>query len=392
MKKNMVLFNPRKGSIYVHLDQLLFDLKYDPSIIEMPVPRYFREDDQIPIDIEFKEPVDKGEKKKGGKKKGGKKKGGKKKKKSDDDDDKKEEPKITLAEKKELMDKLYQQYVNSTEPEEEIVHDPFTLDMDIVHAIRLIQKNERGRQGRFRIMVILKQQKIKRQNAEVQKKIREGKMLEKTQEQTMSESSVKIQRRLRGIIARKRVEEMRQEEMIFLGMARKPKTEEEKKNDALKQQDLCRDERIKTRMQNELDFKNEKENLKHEIDINEGTDIKENMLKERRDWVQQWKADHNGKAPEDLKDFYDRFNVETPLTPEEQEAKRLQEEEEAKNKKKKKDGAKKDKGKKKKKKGGDDDDGGSQTVKIGPSEIVRKFDEFYEDYQDVWANRDEEKN
>ena len=23
-------------------------------------------------------------------------------------------------------------------PEEEIVHDPFTLDMDIVHAIRLI--------------------------------------------------------------------------------------------------------------------------------------------------------------------------------------------------------------------------------------------------------------
>lgn len=103
----MVLFNPRKGSIYVHLDQLLFDLKYDPSIIEMPVPRYFREDDQIPIDIEFKEPVDKGEKKKGGKKKGGKKKGGKKKKKSDDDDDKKEEPKITLAEKKELMDKLY---------------------------------------------------------------------------------------------------------------------------------------------------------------------------------------------------------------------------------------------------------------------------------------------
>lgn len=45
MKKNMVLFNPRKDSIYVHLDQLLFDLKYDPSIIEMPVPRYFREDD-----------------------------------------------------------------------------------------------------------------------------------------------------------------------------------------------------------------------------------------------------------------------------------------------------------------------------------------------------------
>jgi len=29
----------------VHLDQLLFDLKYDPSILEIPVPRYFKEDD-----------------------------------------------------------------------------------------------------------------------------------------------------------------------------------------------------------------------------------------------------------------------------------------------------------------------------------------------------------
>jgi hypothetical protein len=45
MKKDMVLFNPRPKSLYVHLDQLLFDLKYDPSILEIPVPRYFKEDD-----------------------------------------------------------------------------------------------------------------------------------------------------------------------------------------------------------------------------------------------------------------------------------------------------------------------------------------------------------
>ena len=47
LKKDMVLFNPRPRSIYVHLDQLLFDLKYDPSIIEIPVPRYFKEEDNI---------------------------------------------------------------------------------------------------------------------------------------------------------------------------------------------------------------------------------------------------------------------------------------------------------------------------------------------------------
>ena len=46
--------------------------------------------------------------------------------------------------------------------------------MDMVSAIRLIQKNERGRQGRYRIMLILKQWKQKKQEAEMKRKIREG--------------------------------------------------------------------------------------------------------------------------------------------------------------------------------------------------------------------------
>jgi phage anti-repressor protein len=49
--------------------------------------------------------------------------------------------------------------MGTAEPEEEIIHDPFILDMDFVNAIRLVQKNERGRQGRMRIMLILKQVK-----------------------------------------------------------------------------------------------------------------------------------------------------------------------------------------------------------------------------------------
>ena len=88
VKKDLVLFNPRPASMYVHLDQLLFDLKYDPSIIEIPVPRYFREFDQIPVDIQFREPVEKEGGKKRKKVKKGKKK--KKKKKADDDEETKE--------------------------------------------------------------------------------------------------------------------------------------------------------------------------------------------------------------------------------------------------------------------------------------------------------------
>jgi hypothetical protein len=84
------------------------------------------------------------------------------------------------------------------------------------------------------------------------------------------------------------------------------------------------------------------------------------------------------------------LKTEVPLSPEEEEAKRLAEEEESKTKGKKKE-AKKEAKKKKGKKGEDDDDK-KAIVKIGPSEVVQKFDEFYEDFNNVWANRDESEN
>ena len=114
------------------------------------------------------------------------------------------------------------------------------------------------------------------------------------------------------------------------------------------------------------------------------------MLKERREWIHDYKNLHANKPPDDLKEYYERFNVETPLTPEEEEAKKLQEEEEAKAKKKKKEPKKE--AKKKKKKGDDGDEGKTQIAKIGPSEVVQKFDEFYEDFNEVWANKDETEN
>ena len=143
MKKDLVLFNPRPKSIYVHLDQLLFDLKYDPSIIEMPVPSYFKEDDKIKVEMAFKEKVERDT----GKKK--KKKKAKKKKKKKTEEEPKPEPK-SMKEQEFLVDKIMDAHLSGpnykgSDPIEEIVHDPFTLDMEITAAICLIQKNERGR-------------------------------------------------------------------------------------------------------------------------------------------------------------------------------------------------------------------------------------------------------
>ena len=124
-------------------------------------------------------------------------------------------------------------------------------------------------------------------------------------------------------MARKRVEELRQDEMVFLGMARKPKTKEEMKNDPIEKMKKTQEDRKMKQKNFHEEFDNAKEELKDEIDNNEGLDIRDGMMKERRDWIQEYKALHANKPPEDLKAFYERFNVETPLSPEEEEAKRL---------------------------------------------------------------------
>lgn len=100
----MVHFNStRPKSFYVHLDQLLFDLKYDPSVIEVPVPRYFKEDDRLPMELNWKEEVkfdDAKEKKAKKKKKSKKKKGG------DDDEEKPKPEPFWLDQKQDLINKM----------------------------------------------------------------------------------------------------------------------------------------------------------------------------------------------------------------------------------------------------------------------------------------------
>jgi len=112
----------------------------------------------------------------------------------------------------------------------------------------------------------------------------------------------------------------------------------------------------------------------------EGYDIKDVMLKERRDWVYDQKMLF-GKIPQDLEKFNEEQNKEGP-TPEELAAMAAAAEQEAIDKKQKKEGAKKNKKKKKGGKGGPEavekDDGGIH--KIGPNELVRKFDDYYDDF------------
>jgi len=128
LKKDLSMCNPRTKSLYVHLDQLLFDLKYDPSIIEIPVPEYFKENDTIPVDVKLK-PLAKKKKTKPKKKK----------KKGADDDEEKKPPAKTFADKDHIVDTALEKHHQTKEPVFEIIHEMMTMDeMEIALAIRLI--------------------------------------------------------------------------------------------------------------------------------------------------------------------------------------------------------------------------------------------------------------
>lgn len=126
---------------------------------------------------------------------------------------------------------------NTTEPVEEVAYDPFTLDLEITSAIRLIQKNERGRQGRNRYLDALQKITSAIKNTDYKKRMHNGKMQAPSKQEAEEQSAEIIQNRIRGILDRKKIEKMRMDEMIFLGMQRAPKTDDEKKNDPIKQSD-----------------------------------------------------------------------------------------------------------------------------------------------------------
>jgi len=99
------------------------------------------------------------------------------------------------------------------------------------------------------------------------------------------------------------------------------------------------------------------------------------MLEERREWIHDFLNKREFKGlPKKAKEFYDVDKVAMPLSPEEEELKRVLEEVEKKEKKKKKD-AKKAGKKGKKKKLSDREEFLKERACNGPSEAVLKIQE-----------------
>ena len=140
-------------------------------------------------------------------------------------------------------------------------------------------------------------------------------------------------------------------------------------------------------------FDLERKNLEEEIRRIEKEDIMEYEIRKRQDWIQKYKEEHNGKPPDKMDKYVDRLFSDNPLSPEEEAALAGGDEDKGKKKGGEKKDVKKDgKGKKDGKKKKEEDKENQKKVNIGPTEVVMKFEEFYEDFETVWGKRDEEDN
>ena len=379
VKEKLIEHNRRPHSTLVHLDDILMDLKLDSRVLEVPVPRWLRDEVQPEDNLKLLNLESKSETKEKKKKKGkkGAKKGGKEKEKKDDG------PKLpsTIGEKQLWYDKIIQE--NNIQEEEEVA-EPFAYEMDIVMAIRQIQKNERGRQWRQRLLKIISIRRKALKEAETRRRIKEGLELASDEEKE-KKATILIQKRLKGLIARAKTDKMRQEELYFLGMADKPKTaEEEKKSSALRVKEI---EAQRKKLQKEVheEYKNAIIETKEMIKLNEEFDIRDKMYDERMLWIIDYRRDHGGKLPKGVEAFYKRNEVEKPKTEAE-----LAEEEAKKGAKDKKKGDKKPKEKKADKKKGEKKEPKKEYLWTGPTtDAVVQLEATTEGYTKVWEKKDE---
>ncbi len=374
IKEKLVEHNRRPHSTLVHLDDVLMDLKLDPRVLEVPVPRWLRDDFQPNDNLKLLNLEAKAEETKKKKKKKGKKKVSDKKK---DDDG----PKLpsTIPEKQAWYDKIIQD--NNIQEEEEMA-EPFSYDMDIVMAIRQIQKNERGRQWRQRLLKIISIRRKALKDAETRRRIKEG-LETASDEEKERRATVLVQKRMKALIARMKTEKMRQEELYFLGMVERPKTlEQEKKSSAAKVKEIeARRKKVQKEVQE--DYKNALTDAKDAIKLNEEFDMRDKMYDERMLWIIDYRRDHRGALPKNVADFYKRNDVDKPKTAEElaeEEAKKA-----AKSKKKKE--VKKPKKKSKK---GDKKEEKKSYQWTGPTtDAVLQLESATNKYKLAWESKDE---
>ena len=273
---------------YVNLDDILVDLKLPPETLEVPVPRYFVEDRATEI---------------------------------------RNRDKVGCLRQRlcmslccppawpcslltlrhgclRLPDQLIKGYMNLKLGVDK-VHVEMDKDlaaagaeMSLAAAIQVIQRNERGRQGKARALLM-------KELREEEKQRRMYDMSATTATDKDPEiAASNIQKVYRGYTSRRRAARARDEELVFIGMKPAPADNSEELELALRQ---AQAKRKTEQLENKEAYEKALLGLHDTVLEEEGPEIREKLTQDRRNWFTEELG--KGKFPENLEGYYAMLNV-----------------------------------------------------------------------------------
>jgi IQ and AAA domain-containing protein len=221
------------GMHFINFDDILVDLKLIPETLELPVPRYFV--DERLKDLTLREKLI-----------------------------------TTLAANRDLE-----------RGQEEAEPDPQALSLD--EAVRILQISERGRQGKQRAFFM---REVRRQE-ELERRLKETGQAETDPEH----AAVVIQKLFRGFKTMRQARQMREEELVFIGM-KEPEPRPRDKDPVRRQEDVRARRRV-VQLQNRDEYEEALVNVRRRIYEDEGVDMREQMM----DKIRQWCVRPTGSDP-----------------------------------------------------------------------------------------------
>ena len=127
------------------------------------------------------------------------------------------------AKRNQIVEKFLIDLKETNLAEEEIIEERSALDTNMETAIRIIQKIERGRQVIVRALKAAYYQKREIKKLAKQKEAQKQENFDPDDTENLkNEQVIMIQKTIRGFMARKVCDRLREEELIFLGILKKP--------------------------------------------------------------------------------------------------------------------------------------------------------------------------
>ncbi|XP_067250755.1 dynein regulatory complex protein 11 [Chanodichthys erythropterus] len=314
----------KEFSEYHYMDDIIQDLKLTPEDLEIPIPRYF------------------------------------------------------ICERNEVLqdrERMFAAILNQMDVTEKTGPQVMRM-LTLEKAIKVIQMAERARQGRLRAKFM----------REIHRDSQRQKKADEQEAVTTDQAAVCIQKVWRGFMQRKMTKRLREEEMVFLGMAMDPKLSYPSQNELAAQNNKAN--RRTRQDEHEDDYQKSIGSVIYQLREVEGPEMKETMKDQIRQWFIECR-DATGSFP----DYPEEEDGGSALifaekTPEELAEELAAKEEEDANKKPKGKEEIKEKGKK----GKIEDEEEEPGLKMLPSAYLADLEKEHKTFSEVWQNRNESKN